>query len=389
MNKLFVFNAGHEEALRVPIKQNYTPSKEILKIRADLAPLMLYFAEEGDYVWLWANGEQADRLVNHKGEEVTNYESLPKLLVCLWALDGHLLKELEAKASSFALDLELPQISDAYLQLSHRSSSLEMLRYLNQHWSKCEELYPHWFYPNKTEGNRDQRLNHYLKEQKSKGYTELLIKRAYTSSGRGLSSFTLPCSEQNKQLILRQIQRWGGLSLEPKLNLLEDWAIEYYIDKKGEVSFVALSKFKTNNFGAYQGNILKAQKELYQELYKLLGEQLPKLINSHKAFFKQHLKGRYNGYIGVDMFVYKSKGGGIKLHPCVEINLRCTMGLVAHLVYEQEKDKTLNKSTSVATYHVDYIRGTWQDLQNSRQGKVKLLSQVNTTTSFVAFIAWD
>ncbi len=388
MNKLFVFNAGHEEALRVPLKRNYTPSKEILKIRADLASLMLYFAGEGDYVWLWANGEKTDRLVNHKGEEVQDYQSLPKLELCPWALDGHLLKELEVKARLLSLDLALPQITKAYLKLSHRSSSLEMLRYLNEHWANCEELYPRWFYPTAQASNREEELEVYLKEQEAKGYGELLIKRAYTSSGRGLSTLSLPASEEGRERILKQVQRWDGLSLEPKQELFEDWAIEYYIDEEGEVSFVALSKFKTNDFGAYEGNILKAQSELYSELYELLGEDLPKLIDCHKAFFRRHLKAVYRGYIGVDMFVYKSKGGLLKLHPCVEINLRCTMGLVAHLVYEQEREILLDKSKNSPTYQVDYLRETWRDFQSTRQGKVKLLSEINATTSFFAFVTW-
>ncbi len=389
MNKLFVFNAGHEEALRVPLKQNYTPSKEIRKIRADLASLMLYFAGEGDYVWLWANGEKADRIVNHKGEEIQDLQSLPKLELCPWALDGHLLKELGAKARLLDLDLEMLQVSEAYLKLSHRSSSLEMLRYLNEHWSRCEELYPSWFYPTGQASDREAELKSYLKEQEAKGYSELLIKRAYTSSGRGLIPLSLPTSEEDRVRILKQVQRWDGLSLEPKQKLLEDWAIEYYIDDEGEVSFVALSKFSTNSFGAYQGNVLKEQGELYDELYGLLGDDLPKLIECHKAFFREHLRAVYKGYIGVDMFVYKSKDGLPKLHPCVEINLRCTMGLVAYLVYEQKRKMILDKSENSATYQVDYLRGTWQEFQNARQGKVKLLSEVNDTTSFVAFIAWD
>ena len=40
------------------------------------------------------------------------------------------------------------------------------------------------------------------------------------------------------------------------------------------------------------------------------------------------------GYIGIDLFLYE-QGGLLKLHPCVEINLRTTMGVLAHLAYER------------------------------------------------------
>ena len=42
----------------------------------------------------------------------------------------------------------------------------------------------------------------------------------------------------------------------------------------------------------------------------------------------------YVGYIGIDLFLYEVEGQ-TKLHPCVEINLRTTMGVLAHLAYER------------------------------------------------------
>ncbi len=389
MNKLFVFNAGHEEALKVPLRQTYTPSKEIAKIRADLASLMLYFAEEGDYVWLWANGGQEDRIVNHQGAEVEDYASLPKLKLCPWALEGHLLKELERKALKLGVELALPEVSEAFMSLSHRSSALDMLQYLNEHWGVCSELFPRWFYPQGQRRERLEALSHYLAEQEAKGYTDLLIKRAYTSSGRGLLPLSLPCSEAEQEKLLKQVERWEGLSLEPKLKPLEDWAVEYYIDEGGEVSFVALSKFRTNSFGAYQGNVLKAQSELYVELYSLLGEDLPKLIDCHRAFFKECLKGAYEGYIGVDLFLYQSEDGILKLHPCIEINLRCTMGLLAHLLYEREQSICSDRGQKLEAYHVDYLKNSWQSLQVSFDNKVKLLTPLEADTSFVAFVTWE
>ena len=42
------------------------------------------------------------------------------------------------------------------------------------------------------------------------------------------------------------------------------------------------------------------------------------------------LKGKYKGPLGVDMMIVKDYlAGGYFLHPCVEVNLRRTMGHVA------------------------------------------------------------
>ena len=38
----------------------------------------------------------------------------------------------------------------------------------------------------------------------------------------------------------------------------------------------------------------------------------------------------YTGYLGVDMLVYRKKANGeFAIHPCIEVNMRYTMGMVA------------------------------------------------------------
>ena len=43
----------------------------------------------------------------------------------------------------------------------------------------------------------------------------------------------------------------------------------------------------------------------------------------------ERYKGKYRGPFGIDMMIVASEAGGFLLHPCVEINLRRTMGHVA------------------------------------------------------------
>ncbi len=388
MNKLFVFNPGHEEALRIPLEQTYTASKEVLKLRADLASLMLYFAEEGDYVWLWAKDGKADCLVNHQGKAVEDYDNLPTLKLCPWALEGHLLKSLRTKAKALSLRLEFPTLSETYLHLSHRSASLRMLQHLNETWQNCEALYPTWFYPKDDEAFAES-LNKHLNEQEESGAKELLLKRAFTSSGRGLTKLSLPLSAEEQQRIWQQAKRWQGISLETRLELLEDWAVEYYIDDAGNVNFVALSKFETNHLGAYQANLLKSQELLFAELEEFLGQDLQRLIDCHKAFFREKLKGLYQGYIGVDMLVYKSNKGEPKLHPCVEINLRCTMGLVAHLVYKQLQEKAVDYASKPLSFHVDFLPKSTKQLESFPNTNSHLLTPIDEETSFVAYVKED
>ena len=117
----------------------------------------------------------------------------------------------------------------------------------------------------------------------------------------------------------------------------DNWAIEYYRDQTGEVHFYALSHFETLASGrAYAGNLLASPEALWEELSGSVGERrLTYLIQLHTTWLKDALQAScYQGYIGIDLFLYEEQDQ-LLLHPCVEINLRTTMGVLAHKAYER------------------------------------------------------
>ena len=100
---------------------------------------------------------------------------------------------------------------------------------------------------------------------------------------------------------------------------------------------MAFSLFETIASGrAYAGNILQSQETLRARLIQHIGsEALTQLIALQETYLSEALvASQYEGYIGIDLFLYEDEGQ-IKLHPAVEINLRTTMGLLAHLAYER------------------------------------------------------
>ena len=53
-------------------------------------------------------------------------------------------------------------------------------------------------------------------------------------------------------------------------------------------------------------------------------------------FLEREFSGRYSGFVGVDMFIYREAGqSSFRLAPVVEINVRMTMGLLANRVYKR------------------------------------------------------
>ncbi len=161
---------------------------------------------------------------------------------------------------------------------------------------------------------------------------KVVIKAPYSSSGRGIQMLRgnqLDINIINKTRSL--IKQQGGVMVEPLFEKICDFAYEFKM-QKGEIFFVGYSSFSTNEKGQYEGHHIPFDpKSLPKEAYHLwdigvinaaLEELLPALQNSGLA---KH----FEGYFGVDALVFRDSDSNVRLQPCIEINLRNNMGIVA------------------------------------------------------------
>ena len=106
--------------------------------------------------------------------------------------------------------------------------------------------------------------------------------------------------------------------------------MEFSIDEQGGVHYLGLSLFHTRN-GAYTGNLIATEEEKIDILSRYIPVDL--IANAKEKImvsFGPMCQKRYRGPFGVDMMIVACPDGdGFLLHPCVEINLRRTMGHVA------------------------------------------------------------
>lgn len=135
-------------------------------------------------------------------------------------------------------------------------------------------------------------------------------------------------SEQAKGWIHSVISRQGSILVEPKYNKVKDFGMEFTSDKDG-VHYVGLSLFHTKN-GAYTGNLLATE----QAKRDMLGRYVPvELLDEVRDRIIRDVDlGSYTGPFGIDMMVVAPSSDAssqLSVHPCVEINLRRTMGHVA------------------------------------------------------------
>lgn len=132
-----------------------------------------------------------------------------------------------------------------------------------------------------------------------------------------------------RNVILRQ----GSVIIEKRMSVIQDFAMLFNIGEDDDVSFGGYSMFFCDN-GTYSGNVLGSDRLIHDKICEYLPEVLILLTRSAmEEFLRKNFAGRYSGPVGVDMFVYR-EGCRYCLAPCVEINLRMTMGFVARHLYD-------------------------------------------------------
>lgn len=406
MQRLWVFNPGHEEALRHRAKASYNPSRLVRQMMCDLPQLMCLLAQEGDYIYAPSLCGQQAQLLDHRGIALDNYSQVPCLRLEMWAWEHHLAKQVERWALRQGLTLTYPNISSEYYALSHRQASNSYLKNLANrypHLIASTDIIPSWHSHAESLYNRAQSLY-------NQGFKQLVVKLPYSSSGRGVLVFPNPLEAKAQALIKLQINKHGSVSIEPYLNKKQDYASLWYIDREG-IRPLGFSKFYTKadqHNTAYAGNYLLTDKDIETELIEAVGsvQDWEYLQNFMHNYLWKTFGTYYEGHIGVDMMSYRSANGALCLHPCVEINLRCTMGVLAHslskalygsssLELSGRACKDLLGQGYTGYYELLYLPGTWQGFEGflSQLSTVNhqiytephLLTQAQEGTQFIAY----
>lgn len=337
---LHIFNPEHDIALAANLS-NFTAPHAGRQMRHDLGFLPALWADEGDVV-LVDDVELAVKSYQKFSNAVHRYVSgsllrpnqefapwkLPVSAVETtglepWGWDMALkarLKRVGVSESLLPTDVEL----DVIRALSHRRTSAQLLPLL-----QCEGTIGEAFECHSAEEV----------EILVDRYDRMVLKAPWSSSGRGLRFV------QRESLRSEHVAGWlrnllavqGSVMAEPYYNKVKDFGMEFTSIASGEVRYDGLSLFQTTN-GAYTGNILAteaAKREMIGRYVSVdLLDAVKKTICEGLA---PVLKGKYAGPFGVDMMIV-NQDESTWLHPCVEINLRRTMGHVALAVSPTDDD---------------------------------------------------
>lgn len=353
---LYIFNPEHDLAL-ANSEANYMAPASARQMASDLALLPVWYAEAGSAVlapsayhadFLKAMKELLDIDVTLVTEpevaDEAGWEFIP------WGWDPALRKRLLTLGADRAA-LPSEEYMGVLRERSHRLQAVRLLPELQLNEYFCGESF---YWTTLTE------CGVFVE-----GREACLLKAPLSGSGKGLNwckgIFTTFISGWCAHVAASQ----GGVVGEPIYNKVEDFAMEFYADGRGRVTFAGYSIFHTGGSGMYAGNDLLSDEKILQKLsaYVPQGEFIrlrTRLEEELSALFG----GFYHGYLGVDMMIchFPDEAPVYRIHPCVEINLRMNMGVVARLLTDRYLD-----ADAEGVFRIDYYPLAGQALEEHRQ----------------------
>lgn len=163
----------------------------------------------------------------------------------------------------------------------------------------------------------------------------VVLKAPWSSSGRGLR-YLRETDEGNTPLLSEAVAHWtlhiierqGAVMAEPLYDRMADVGMEFESDGRGGVTYRGLSVFATEH-GAYVGNVLDDEAGKEALMARMVAPEMLAEVRQRVAEATAGPIGScHAGPFGIDMMVVRGEHGPL-LHPCVELNLRRTMGHVA------------------------------------------------------------
>jgi hypothetical protein len=251
---------------------------------------------------------------------------LPPLTASIWGLSPRSIDAFK-ELKQAGMEIEVPEWNEEYINLTHRRTAAVCLELLQKNIPITPPVHIPEFCIEINE----------IEAFASKNKPPFVIKTPFSSSGRG--HYWL----DDKQLDSRSINWLTGalkkqsvVSIEPALNRVFDFAAEFYSDGNGQIRYEGLSIFETQSQGQFVGCMLGTQEMLSQRLNEYISPEDYMFLVEQIGIVLTEVVGKcYCGYMGVDMFIYKTEDGNYAVHPFVELNLRYTMGLVAMQISRQ------------------------------------------------------
>lgn len=343
--RLHIFNPEHDIALAhgSPL---FTSPRAGRQLRADLGFLPALWAGEESVVWT-DQPQEAWEAVRRLGLDMppglfVDTPSLRRLAgqveaVDPWGWDAalcHQLQRLGVNPRILPTAEELEEVR----ALSHRRTAKELLDSI-QHTSltdntiedsikEKEEVIETTSKAVELRGEAIEVKDEAALLQQLARWPEAVLKAPWSSSGRGVRMVSAPLHSSVLQWALGVMRRQGSLMVEPLYHKVADFGMEFSANAEG-FTYLGLSLFDTSGT-AYTGNVLATEEEKRTKIARYLSPTQIDSLRQRVLNCLEAISPRFRlGPFGIDMMIVRTEDGKTRVHPCVEINFRRTMGHVA------------------------------------------------------------
>jgi len=187
-----------------------------------------------------------------------------------------------------------------------------------------------------------------------KQHRKCFIKTPWSSSGRGIYHTVNGVSPELEQWCRGALKRQGSLLCEKAFDKRMDLGVEFYCEN-GKATVRGYSIFETDSHSQYNHGEVAAEKELKSRITALY-PCFDEVVDALTQVIDEMVAPHYDGWMGVDMLLfneeYRERNGNRKLsigiNPCVEMNLRPTMGAITSVI-----GKKLLAADRTATFSIE------------------------------------
>lgn len=330
--KLYAFNPDTDMAL-ADNSENYISPASVRRMAQDLALLPVWYAQPGSAV-LAPSAYNADYL-----QAMKELFSLPVQLITEPELSDYAESHImpwgwnpafrKRMLKGGIIERKLPTLDDLeiYREMFSRihTMALYLIFEINDVDYTCGRHYL-------IEGSGKRECSDAIAKQFDGG---CVFKSLWSGSGKGLRWCRRGFPKATADWCKHELEKYGAVVVEPIYNKVGDFAMEFHSDGQGKLLFTGYSRFTTDEKGVYRGNILISDVEVEEWLQQYVPLQaVIEIRECLQKSLKTLYAESYTGPLGVDMMVCTQKEGHpYAIHPHVEINLRMTMGIVAHQLY--------------------------------------------------------
>lgn len=323
--RLHIFNPDTDYALANG-GQWYTPPSSVVELRKSHALLpALYATPHVDAILLLDTPSTPVESLLHydiaisKGLRIFTMRDLAKsslhidsMRVEPWGWN-HAMRRFVVNKIGNTPGLPTTEAMDRLRELSHRRTTIAFMQWIKDN---RDILAPEIMLPEEV-FDTSRAMEAYGKERR------LFFKTPWSSSGRGIL-LTDDLEPRHVEPWVRGIiERQGSVMMEKAYEKKLDFASEWRCSD-GNVEFLGWSVFETSRRGKYHGQIGGSQTELRKIIDGSTDINPDSIIEAQHGALESLIASDYDGPLGIDMLT-TAEGA---INPCVEINLRHTMGML-------------------------------------------------------------